>query len=336
MSGALLALALVVGAAPAAPSAPPAVVLLPLVPDGTTSVKQARGITAQLRDALVSGPTADGLCTMLSASKDDDKQAERCRRDAGCLGEVAALRGADVMLAGVIAPGADGLVVSLVAAAPSAKEALRRVEVTLRGDAGDARRIDRVVRSAVGPHALRGKLALTGDEGATVTLDGVARGVLPLTEPQAKPLSVLVEGEHDLLVEKPGFEPYRRPVAIVHAETVEVKATLLPLTSGDRARVPDGAGGAASDGPPLDVLVVGGVGAGLVALGAVAGTWSLLDALAVQARAEEQQLLFPRDAGLLLRGQILAWTADGLYLVGLGALGVAGALALLTPAEPQP
>ncbi|OGQ26824.1 MAG: hypothetical protein A2138_14465 [Deltaproteobacteria bacterium RBG_16_71_12] len=347
MSAALLALAVVVAAMPAAsapasaPPSVPAVVLLPLGPDGTTSVKQARGVAAQLRDALDAGPVAEGLCTLLSSSKDDDQQAERCRRDATCLGEVAALRGADVIVAGVIAPGADGLLVSVVAVAASGKEALRRLEVTLRGDAADQRRIDRLVRSAVGPHALRGTLALTGDEGATVTLDGVPRGTLPLPGP----LAPLVEGEHDLLVEKPGFEPYRRPVTIAHAETAQVKATLLPLTSGDRARVPgsdiggdgDGRrGGAAPDGPPLDVVVVGGVGAGLVALGVIAGTWSLLDALAVEERAEQQQLMFPRDSGLLARGQILAWTADGLYLAGLGALGVAGALAYFTPAEQQP
>lgn len=331
MSGTWLALAAVV----AAGSPAPALVLLPLSPDGTTSVKQARGASAQLRDALEHGPRQEGLCTLLSVSKDDDRQAERCRRDATCLGELAAARGADVIVAGVIAPGADGLLVSVVAVAASGKESLRRVEVTLRGDDADLRRIDRLVRSVVGPHALRGTLALTGDDGATVKLDGEPRGTLPL----AGPLTPLIEGEHDLLVEKPGFEPYRRPVAIVHAETVDVKATLLPLTSGDRARLPDGAGDSASAppaGPPLDVVVVGSVGAGLVALGVVAGTWSLLDALAVEERAEEQQLLFPRDTGLLARGQILAWTADGLYLAGFGALGVAGALIFLTPADQQP
>lgn len=323
---AALALAVALAAGAPAPSSAPAVVLLPLVPDGTTSVKQARGASAQVRAALESGPANEARCTLLSASKDDDKQADRCRRDASCLGELAAVRGADVLVAGVLAPGADGLVISLVVVAPSGKEALRRVEATVRGDAGDERRIDRLVRTAVGPHALRGTLTLTGDEGATVTLDGAPRGTLPLPGP----LDDLVEGEHDLVVEKLGFEPYRRSVAIVHREALAVKATLLPLTSGDGARVP-AAAGEASSGPSTDVLIVGGVGVGLVALGVVAGTWSLLDALALEARAKEQQLLFPRDTGLLVRGQALAWTADGLYVVGLGAVGVAGAMFLLAP-----
>ncbi len=324
---AALALAAALAASAPAPSGAPAVVLLPLQPDGTTSVKQARGASAQLRGALEAGPAHEALCTLLSSSKDDDKQAERCRRDAACLGELAAVRGADVLVAGVLAPGAEGLLVSLVVVAPAGKEALRRVEATLRGDPGDERRIDRLVRSAVGPHALRGTLALTGDEGATVTLDGQARGTLPLPGP----LTNLVEGEHDLLVEKVGYEPYRRSVAVAHKETLAVKATLLPVTSGDRARVPPAAG-AAPDGPPTDVLIVGGVGAGLVALGLAAGTWSLLDALALEARAKEQQLMFPRDTGLLVRGQALAWTADGLYLAGLGALGAAALMYVLAPA----
>ncbi len=324
MSAALALLAALGAATPAGDA--PAVVLLPVQPEGTTSVKQARGVSAQLRGALEAGPAQEALCTLLSASKDDDKQADRCRRDATCLGELAALRGADVLVAGVLAPGADGLLVSLVVVGPAGKEALRRVEAMLRGDAGDERRIDRLVRTAVGPHALRGTLALTGDDGASVTLDGAARGTLPLPGP----LEHLVEGEHDLLVEKPGFEPYRRPVSIAHREILAVKATLLPLTSGDRARVPSAAG-AQSAGPPTDVLIVGGVGVGLVALGLVAGTWSLLDALALEARAKEQQLMFPRDTGLLVRGQALAWTADGLYVVGLGAVAVAGAMLLLAP-----
>lgn len=318
MTSALVALAL----AAAVGQAAPAVVLLPLVPDGSTSLKQARGVAAQLREVLAAGPAQEGHATLLSASKDDEKQADRCRRDATCLGELAAVRGADLVIAGVLGPGADGLLVSLVVVGSSAKESLRRVEATLRGDVGDARRVDRLVRQAVGPSALRGTLALTGDEGASVTVDDVARGTLPL----AGPLEGLVEGEHQLLVEKIGFEPYRRPFAIVHAETLEVKATLLPLRAG--AAPPPGES-AAGSALPLDVVVVGSVGAGLVVLGLAAGTWSLLDSLAVEARAKEQQLLFPRDTGLMLRGQILAYTADGLLVAGLGALGAAAALAWL-------
>lgn len=326
MSAGLAMLTVAALAAAAAPAGP-AVVLLPLVPDGTTSVKQARGVSAQLREALGAGAVAEGRCTLLSASKDDEKQAERCRRDATCLGELATLRGADVLVAGVVGPGADGLLVSLAVVAAGGKESLRRVEATLRGDAGDARRVDRLVRMAVGPDALRGSLVLTGDEGASVTVDGVAHGALPLPGP----VGDLKEGDHELVVEKTGFEPYRRTIAIVHAETLEVKATLLPLRSG--APPPDDAPADAA-GPPVDVVVLGTAGGALVVLGLAAGTWSLLDGMAVEARAKEQQLWFPRDSGLMLRGQVLAWTANGLIVVGLGLGAAAAALALL-PGEAE-
>jgi hypothetical protein len=324
MTSALLALAL----APALGAAGPAVVLLPLAPEGSVSVKQARGVSAELRDALASGPAAEGLCSLLSASKDDEKQAERCGRDAACLGELAAVRGADLLIAGVLGAGSEGLLVSAVVVAPSAKEALRRPEATLRGDSGDARRVDRLVRTAIGPAALRGALALTGDEGATVTVDGVPAGTLPI----AAPLTGLTEGEHRLVVAKPGFEAYQRPVAIVHGETLAVKATLLPLRAGVAPLgldAPD-----AAPALPLDVVVLGSIAGGLLVLGTAAGTWSMLDGLAVVERAQDQQLMFPRDKGLMLRGQILAYTADGLWLAGLATAGAAAALGVLdAPAE---
>jgi len=50
----LIVCALVGGAAPAEPASPtsaPAVVLLPLMADGTVSAKQARGVSSQLRAA---------------------------------------------------------------------------------------------------------------------------------------------------------------------------------------------------------------------------------------------------------------------------------------------
>jgi hypothetical protein len=69
-------------------------------------------------------------------------------------------------------------------------------------------------------------------------------------------------------------------------------------------------------------------------LGAVAGALSLKDALDVEARANVQQLAFPQNSDLLLRGQALAWTADGLYLGGVVAGAAAVALWVLeTPPD---
>ena len=53
-------------------------------------------------------------------------------------------------------------------------------------------------------------------------------------------------------------------------------------------------------------------------------------------RAKAQQLAFPQDSGLLLRGQVFAWTADGLYVAGVVTGGIGAAMWLLhaPPSEP--
>jgi hypothetical protein len=293
-------------------------VLLPLLPEGTVTTTQASGISARLRES------AAAFSKVLSSSKDDQRQADECKRDARCLGRLAVVRGADVVVAGVLAPAADGLRVSLVVAGPNAVEALRRVETTLRGDERDARRIDRLVRSAIDPAALRGSLRVLGEEGATVSVDGVAAGTLPL----AAPIAELSEGDHVVVVSKLGWRDEQRTVHIVHDEVTELKVVLL--APGDPAS-PSVA--TASTGPSAP-LIVGAVGGGLFALGVVAGALSLRDALDVEARAQKQQLLLPRDSGLLLRGHILAWTANGLYAAAAVTLAAAGALVLVGGEEP--
>lgn len=309
------------GAPPAAPAAAapaplPAVVLLPLLADATVSGKQARGVSAQLRSALEAG----GFARPLSQSRDDEKQAERCRREAKCLADLADLRGADLVAAGLLSPAPDGLRIALVVVAPGATEATRRAETILQGNDGDARRIDRLLRSAFNPLALRGAIHVVGDAGAAVELDGSPLGTLPL----AGPVGDLLEGEHVVVVKMAGYEDLRRTVAVLHDETVEVKAVLL----GERS--PDDVAAEQRAAPlPVDAIVASSIGAGLILLGGVAGTLALLDSLDVEARAKAQQLAFPQDSDLLLRGQVYAWTANGLYLVGAGAL-AAGAVLWMT------
>jgi hypothetical protein len=296
---------------------PPAVILLPLHPDATVSTRQARGIGAQIRGAVEQG----GFARMLSESKDDEKQAERCQREVKCLAALADVRGADRLLAGLVSPAPDGLRVSVVVVGPDPAH-VRRVEVTLQGNAEDARRIDRLARSALNPSALRGAILVTGADGASVEIDGVAQGTLPL----AAPIDDLIEGEHVVVVRKEGLAELRRTVSVVHGDISELKAILLeeqpvsraPARPGERDR-----------GVPTDALVAGSIGGGLVLLGGVAGTLALLDSLDAERRAEAQQLTFPADSGLLLRGQVYAWTANGLYLAGAGALGTGIALWLL-------
>jgi hypothetical protein len=303
----------------------PAVVLLPLLPEGTVSGKQARGVGAQVRTALEAVAT-DGDVRLLSTSKDDDKQADRCKHVEKCLADLAELRGADALAAGTVAPAPDGLAVTLFVVAPG--KPLARVSTTLQGNDGDARRVDRLVREAVAPHALRGSIAVTGDDGARVLLDGKPAGTLPLSAPLAR----LPEGDHVVIVQKQGFEDFRESVRVVHGETASVKAVLRAATSvvqtpaGDEAPPPGGL--------PTEALVLGGIGGGLVVAGAVAGTFALLTSLDVEKRAEAQLLAFPNDSDLLLQGKVLAFTADGLYLVGATCLAGAGALWWL--AQPQP
>lgn len=314
------------GAARAADPSPagPAVVLLPLLADGSVSGKQARGVSAQLRAVVEDG----GFARLLSMSKDDDKQADRCRREARCLAGLAELRGADFVVAGLVSPAPDGLGVALVVVSPGATEATRRVDTTLQGNDGDARRIDRLMRSALNPQALRGGIQIEGEDGALVELDGSPLGTLPLPGP----VNDLVEGNHVVIVKKAGYEDLRRSVAVVHGETAQVKAVLL----GERDPSADPAYSAAPAPLPVDAVVAASIGAGLMLLGGVAGGLALKDSLDVETRAKAQQLSFPADSDLLLRGQIYAWTANGLYLVGAGALAAGGVLWLLHDDDAAP
>jgi hypothetical protein len=57
----------------------------------------------------------------------------------------------------------------------------------------------------------------------------------------------------------------------------------------------------------------------------------------VSDKAKAQNLAFPDDEGLVVRGQALMWTANGLFLAGaLAAAGAATWWALLPPGESEP
>src|SRR5688572_11981615 len=112
-----------------------AVLLLPLDAEGSLSLKQAAGVTFQMREAVERG----GFAKLLPASaKADDKDAEKCGMDATCLAQVAAVRGADVVVAGQVAPAPDGLLLTAIAAGPGVSGGSRKVTRTLHGDEDDA------------------------------------------------------------------------------------------------------------------------------------------------------------------------------------------------------
>lgn len=309
----------------AAADPPPAAVLLPLRAAPGVTAKQARGVSALLRKALDVG----GFARALSASRDDERQAERCRKDLECLARVAAQRGADLLVAGEVAPDPAGLRVSVWAVPPDDAGGARRLDGTLEGGSTDAAQVDRLMRRALNPSALRGAVRVDTDargESATVSIDGQAAGTLPL----AAAIDDLVEGSHILVVEKDGYETLRRPVEVVHGETAVVKVLLLPTraTNGAAAGHRGGAGRLEAD-----VLVAAGMGAGLLALGSVAGALSWRESLGIEERARAQQLTFPADSDLMLRGQVLSWAANGLYVAGAAALGLAALLWMQAPPD---
>jgi hypothetical protein len=296
-----------------------AVVVLPFLADGSVSVKQAHGVTALVRNALVDGKVAK----VLDESGDDDKQAQKCQKNIACYGALADVRGADLVVAGTVTPAADGLKVALFAVQPKMKTALRNAEVVLKGDDGDALRIERLARQVVDPASLTGAIEITGDDGAEVLVDGRSLGAIPIENP----VENLSEGDHVVVVKKPGYEEFNQSVRVTFKETAKVHAVLL----GAKATSPTAALSRINGAPPshVDAYVVGGVGVGLAVIGVVTGALSLKDSLDVEARAKAQQLAFPTDTGLVQRGAIEAYAADGLYAGALVAGGAAVALYVL-------
>jgi PEGA domain len=313
-----LAVALALAAADAAPQ--PAALMLPLRPTGSLTVKQASGARYTLKSAVERGAFAK----VLSDSKDDARQSEKCELEAACLREVGALRGADVTLAGVLVPASDGLVLKLVAAA--APDIERTATLKLTGiPEDDAADVDRALREMLNPDALRGSIFVEGEEGSQVFIDGKDVGALPLKQQ----LNDVKEGSHEVVVTVSGLERFRRTVNVRHAETTMVRAVLLD----DKRIASDPSVDVHDPGPPIAAIATTAAGGVLFAGGVVCGVFSLLASAEAEARAEKQQLLFPRDEGLLLRGTVLAWTANGLYLLGAAGLATGVALLVMGPGE---
>ncbi len=292
--------------------------ILPLLAGEGVSEKQAHGVTALVRKAIDDGHVAK----LLSETKGDNGDAQRCQREPKCLGALASVRGADLMVAGAVTVAPDGLRISLVVVKAGAAAVFRHAEATLQGKDGDDGRIDCLVRVALDPSSLKGTIVITGDEGAAASLDGRPLGALPLD-----PIEGVPEGDHILVVAKDGYRALRRRVSVLHGTTTEVKAVLLAGVDGPAAPAASGEGGGADH---TEAIVLGSIGAGLFVLGGVAGALSLKDSLDVENRAKAQLLAFPQDSDLTLRGQVYAYTADGLYAAGLVAAGAAAALWFLS------
>lgn len=303
-------------------SGPPAVTVLPLTPAKGLSKKQAKGIDALLRERL----DESDFIKPLPAQKQDRREAFRCGTDPGCLTRLAYARGADLLAAGVISETDEGFRVRLVVVEPGDKGVLRDVEEPVIGTRDDMRYwLDRLLRRAFKPEALAGGIYVVGEPaGARVLVDGAVAGTLPFEDA----LEGVVEGEHTLDIEHPGYVSMKRRVDVRFREVTRVEVIL-------RAERPTPGATEVRTVEPLSTGVLGGPWAGIgtgavgvlaLAGGATFGTLALLDQLEVEQRAQQQQLFLPRDEGLLSRGDAFAWTANGLY--ALSALALAGGAAL--------
>jgi len=300
-----------------------AVTMLPLVAGDTITSKQAAGLSARLRTALTA-LADEGAIKLLPPTKDDDKVLRRCAKDPACYTDAAKVRGADVVVFGTVSRGDGGLLITVA----------ERQLLLVGDDATDAAGVDRLVRELTAPDTLRGSLAIEGEAGDTVTIDGTRRGTIG--DDGFFVAERLREGSHPVVVSRPEgrngalYEPFTRDVAITHRVTTPVKVTLLPKettgTLGEQSVAP---------GPPVVAIVGVAVGSAIVVGGAVTGVFSLLDSFEVEKRAEAQQLVFPRDAELVSRGRTLALTSTILYATGAVVAG-AGAVwwALGTGSDP--
>jgi hypothetical protein len=316
-------------AAPEAADEVLAVAVLPLQAGRTVTTKQAAGVLARLRAALELLANEDAI-KLLPTTKDDDKVVRRCGQDAACHTDVATARGADVLVFGVVEAGDGGL--RLVARTTGRAATEKALLFTADDDATGAA-LDRLARELVAPATLRGTLTLTGEAGDIVVVDGQRRGTIG--DDGTFTLERLREGSHPVEVRRPDgrngalYEPFTRDVAITHRETTTAKVVLLPKSqTATLGEAP------AAEGPPVVAIAAVATGGALVLGGVGVGVFSLLDAFAVEDRAKQQQLVFPRDEALVSRGRTLAVVANVLYGAGAVVAGAGAAWWLLaSPAD---
>jgi hypothetical protein len=311
-----------------------AVTLLPLVGGGRVTGKQARGITAQVRNAL-QVLVDEGAVRLLPTTADDDGALRKCAGAADCFAAVARTRGADRLARGTVATGDGGLLVTLTMAPDE-----RVATTTLDGSAADAARLDRFVREAFAEDTLRGAVRVEGQAGDVVEFDG--RRIGALTNDGAVDVPHVREGTHALRVTRPAskngtaYDPFAHDVVVRHAEVTTVKAVLLPReTTGEL-----GADASTTTTTTPTAAIVSTVTGGVLLVGGITcGVFSLFDSNEVEKRAQDRQLVFPRDEVYVTRGTTLAIVADVLY--GAGALALGGGIALwwtssATPTEEAP
>ena len=306
------------------------VALLQLVPGRSINSKQAQGLTARLREALTA-IAEEGTLRLLPDTRDDDKVVRRCAVDADCYADVAKNRGADRLGFGTVSVDDDVGGLRITVQTTGGGEARSATFVGERSD--DITRFDRLARELFAEESLRGTLVLQGQSGDMVLVDKRRRGTIG-TDGRFT-LERVREGSHAVEVRRPGgrngtlYDPFTRDVTIGHRETPTIKITLLPKET--TATLSD----ETQQGPPVLALVGVGVGAGAVVGSIVFGVLSLTTGFEVEARATQQQLVFPRDSGLVQQGRTFALVSTILGAVGVVAAGGGTALWLLSANEPS-
>lgn len=284
------------------------------------------GLSALLREAVergevdqkIEGYFEPAFVTLVGADDEDEARAKKCGLEASCLAKLRRERGLEALAGGGVTAEEEGFRIQMVVALDgSAADGamLREVELLVGGDEDQLKAsMDRLARMTFDPLALRGSLVVEGSStGAEIEIDGEPVGALPLEGP----ITGLAEGTHRLKATASGGRVFERAVSIRFRETNEVRVTLARAQD-------DQAGGGLSTLHYIGSLGLVGTGALLLAGGAMAGGYTLFQALQIQARAESQNLILPRDQGLLLSGQVGAVLANGLYALSAVLL-VAGA-----------
>ncbi|MBI5493768.1 MAG: PEGA domain-containing protein [Deltaproteobacteria bacterium] len=202
--------------------------VLDLVPAGL-GVDVAQSLTQVLSAELKRAPGASVI------SRDDIQallqlQADKLQLgcdDASCLAEIGGALGVEKLVAGNIGRLAGSHIVTLRLISVAGTRVENRVTEAFSGPE------DQLIRAV--RHAGRRLLGLEGQlpgtlvvssaqEGAALTLDGEARGTLPM-----KPLAGVPAGMHTLLLQRRGFQDYTSDIYVDPAETTALWVELIPV-----------------------------------------------------------------------------------------------------------
>lgn len=244
--------------------------------------------------------------------------------DLTCLTALGTHLGTSHVVAGFVSRRGDGFGVQLNAVDTRAEAKASSVDFALGANNRTwGAKVREEVTRLMTPARLTGVLVVSvTPPGATVLLDGVARGVAPLSEP----IAGLTPGQHQLEVRLAGHSPVRRFVQVDFSKVTSVRVTLtaeqavieelvtVPVEAGERASAPNAAlstGGAATAGLGVVLAVAGGAAItyASIALSAVPNN----DPTRVAAQLEELELWSGVGYGLGATGVLVSLIGAGMF-----------------------